>query len=58
MTTDSLASVSRFPFHSDNEIHWPIAKVTSICRHHPTESLILPNKRRFFPFKIPNLSVH
>ncbi|KAJ5176135.1 uncharacterized protein N7482_002012 [Penicillium canariense] len=23
-------------------------------RHRPTESLILPNKRRFFPFRIPN----
>ncbi|GAQ43311.1 hypothetical protein AtubIFM55763_003370 [Aspergillus tubingensis] len=27
---------------------------TDSLAHHPTESLILPNKRRFFPFKIPN----
>ncbi|RAL03418.1 uncharacterized protein BO80DRAFT_442552 [Aspergillus ibericus CBS 121593] len=27
---------------------------TDSLAYHPTESLILPNKRRFFPFKIPN----
>ncbi|KAI9372101.1 hypothetical protein BJX61DRAFT_534250 [Aspergillus egyptiacus] len=26
----------------------------SALLHHPTESLVLPTKRRFFPFKIPN----
>lgn len=31
----------------------------SYClRHRPTESLILPTKRRFFPFRIPNLLVN
>ncbi|KAJ6135732.1 hypothetical protein N7512_000892 [Penicillium capsulatum] len=28
--------------------------MTSDSLHHPTESLVLPNKRRFFPLKIPN----
>lgn len=27
-------------------------------RHRPTESLVLPTKRRFFPFKIRLLSVY
>lgn len=34
-----------------------MADLDCCARHRPTESLILPNKRRFFPFRIPNLFV-
>lgn len=47
---------------SDSTLLWAwcilISEIPLTClRHRPTEALILPNKRRFFPFKIPNLFV-
>lgn len=56
MTSDyALLSVLRDPMDF-GLLCWKLTQLL-LARERPTESLILSTKRRFFPFRIPNLSV-